>query len=263
MAEQKSIITFRKQARNTLAYWLADRTDQMAFLTLAGLAYSVKNNGAARTGSDLPSLEFAADVTAPTSLRRLRWTSAGGLFTSAATTDVSAGDTPSYKMLVDLKAFAKDNYIRGIKGEGNTETYNVFMTPKGVAALKKDADYIANQRNAGLRGDSNPLHSGAIANVDGLMIHEFRHVPNTSGLASGSKFGSGGTVEGQYMLLCGAQALGFADIGSPEWNEKDFDYGNQQGIEYGKILGFKKPVFNSQVAGSAQDFGVAVIYTAV
>jgi hypothetical protein len=54
-----------------------------------------------------------------------------------------------------------------------------------------------------------------------------------------------------------------ADIGNPEWVEKEFDYGNQQAVSVGKILGFKKPVFaNIYENGSVEDFGVVSIYTA-
>jgi hypothetical protein len=92
-------------------------------------------------------------------------------------------------MLVALKAYAKEHYVRGIKGTGGSEKYVVFMTPTGVAALKRDPDYLANVRNAAPRSDDNPLFSGAVADVDGLVIHEFRHVPNT--LGASTKFGSG------------------------------------------------------------------------
>lgn len=75
MADQKSIVTFRSNSKDVLAYWLSDRIDQMGFLTLAGYGYQFQNSaiGTARTGSDLQYLEFAADVTAPTSKRYGRW----------------------------------------------------------------------------------------------------------------------------------------------------------------------------------------------
>jgi N4-gp56 family major capsid protein len=264
MADQRSVVEFRENSRDVLGYWLSDRIDQMAFLSMAGISYAYKPNGAARVGSDLINLDFAADVSAPTAKRRLRWdATAGAIVTSAATSGVAAGDKPSYAMLVALKAYAKEHYVRGIKGEGGSENYVVFMTPTGVASLKRDPDYLANVRNAAPRADNNPLFSGAVANVDGLVIHEFRHVPNTLGAASGSKFGGAGTIDGQHMLLCGAQALGMADLGSPDWVEKGFDYENQQGISVGKILGFKKPAFRSIYDQSTEDFGVIVCYTAV
>jgi len=266
MADQKSIINFREAAKDQLSYWLADRTDQLAFLTLAGLAYTTKPDGSTRVISDLPQLEYAADVSGATSARRVRWDFGTlAVVTSAATTDVVAADTPSYKMLVRLKAYAKNQYMRGVRSEGGEESYHVFMTPDGMAALKLDPDYIANLRYAQKRGEDNGLFTGDVVKMDGLYLHEFRHVPNTSGATSGvGKFGVGLDVEGQYLLFCGAQALGFADIGTAEWNEKGFDYDNQQGIEVGKVTGMLKPKFNSMYSGNTvQDFGVIVCYTAV
>lgn len=264
MADQKSIIEFRGNSRDVLAYWLADRIDQLAFLTLAGRSYAFKNNGAARTGSDLQHLEFAADVAAPTNARRLRWDStAKTLVNNAATSGVASTDTPSWNMLVQLKAYAKDRYIRGVAGEGGEETYHAFLTPQAMAKLKMDADYMANLRYSQNTSVNDKLFSGSSVKVDGIYLHEFRHVPNTTGAASGSKYGSGGTVEGCQILFCGAQALGMADIGAPEWVEKDFDYGNQQAVSCGKILGFLKPKFgNIYEAGSVEDFGVISCYVA-
>lgn len=261
MADQKSVVEFRNNARDNLAYWLADRIDQLAFQTLAGVSYSLKPDGSTRVGSDLPFLEFAADVAAPTSARRLRWdASASALVSSAATSDVAADDTPSYEMLVRLKAYAKTQYMRGIR-VGGEETFHVFMTPQAMAQLKLDADYIANLRYAQTRGDSNELFTGGTVKVDGLYIHEFRHVPNTSGTST--KWGAGNAIDGCQVLFCGAQALGMADIGSPTWVEKGFDYENQQGISTGKIVGFLKPKFNSIYSGNTtQDFGVISVYCA-
>ncbi|MCJ7797289.1 MAG: DUF4043 family protein, partial [Thermoleophilia bacterium] len=60
----------------------------------------------------------------------------------------------------------------------------------------------------------------------------------------------------------GAQALGMADIGNPEWVEKGFDYDNQQGISVAKIMGFLKPKFNSIYDATTEDFGLMSIYVA-
>jgi N4-gp56 family major capsid protein len=263
MADQKSVVEFRNNARDALAYWLADRIDQMAFLTLSGVSYAMQNNGVARTGSDLQFLEFAADVATPTSMRRLRWDSANNaLVQSGATSAVTAADTVSYKLLVLLKAYAKTQYMRGIRENGE-ETFHVFLTPQAMAKLKLDPDYIANLRYAATRGDSNELFTGGTVKVDGLYIHEFRHVYNTSGAASGSKWGAAGAIDGCQMLFCGAQALAMADIGDATWVEKGFDYDNQQAISTGKIAGFLKPRFNSIYSGNTvQDFGALSVYVA-
>ena len=268
LADQKTVVNFRENSRNKLAYWAADRIDQLAFLTLAGLSYSVKNSavGAAggRVGSDLPYLEFAADVVAPSSKRFGRWNGTSKLMEwGTGTGSVAAADTPTYAMLVQAKAYAKDNYIRGVVGKGGEETYHVFLGPQAMARLKLDPTYMANLRYASQRGGENQLFSGDAVKIDNLVFHEFRHVVNTRLAASGSKWGSGGLVDGCQILICGAQALGMADLGNPEWVEKGFDYENQQGISTGKIIGFKKPQFYSQYSGgTTEDFGVVSIYVA-
>jgi len=278
MTDQKTVVNFREQSRDALAYAMADRCDQLAFLTLSGVAYTFKNNGALRTvvggavnGQELVDLEFASDVSAPTAARHRRWDATGGLV-AGATNAVVAADKISYECIVNLKAYAKDQYIRGIRGAGNQETFHMFVTPQQMADLKLDASFLANVRNAGVRGTTNSLFSGSSSlMVDGVMIHEFRHVFNTSGAASGVsgnagaagyKWGANADVNGARALFCGAQALAMADIGLPEMVEDTFDYGNQSGISVGKIFGFRKPKYNSDITGNVQDFGVICLDTA-
>jgi N4-gp56 family major capsid protein len=276
MTDQKTVVNFREQSRDALAYAIADRCDQLAFLALSGVAFTHKNNGGLRTtsgtaGHELVDLEFASDVSAPTGDRHRRWDATDGLV-AGSTTAVAAADKLQYSTIVELKAYAKDNYIRGIRGAGNQETFHMFVTPQQMANLKLDSDFLANVRNAGVRGTSNSLFSGSSSlMVDGIMIHEFRHVFNTSGATSGSssnagaagyKWGAGANVNGARALFCGAQALAMADIGLPEMVEDTFDYGNQSGISVGKIFGLRKPKYNSDISGSVQDFGVIALDTA-
>lgn len=270
MADQKSVVEFRNNSRDVLSYWLADRIDQMAFLTLAGWDYSLRPDGSLRVGSDFPHLEFAADVSAPSAGRCLRWsaelnggtpTGNGTLVPNAATSGVAATDTPMWNMFVQLKAYAKNRYIRGVRESGGEETYHAFLTPDAMAKLKQDENYMKNLRHAQQRDGQNPLFTGSTVKVDGIYLHEFRHVPNTTGMTT--KWGSGQNVEGCQVLFCGAQALGMADIGAPEWVEKGFDYDNQQGISVGKIIGFLKPKFGSiYEKNSVEDFGVISCYAA-
>ena len=263
MADQKSIVRFRETSRDVLAYWLADRVDQLGFLTMSGVAYTYKNNGASRVGSDLSNLSFAADVAAPSTYRRLYWDSVNKqLDTSGATASVTAADTPTYDMLVLAKAYAKNNYIRGIR-EGGEETFHVFFSPLAMAKLKLDERYLKALQHAEKQGSSNPIFTGATVKIDGMYLHEHRHVYNTSGTAT--KWGAGSLIDGCQVLFCGAQAMGMADLGSPEWVEEDDDYGNQQAIAVGKIFGFLKPKFTTMYglgAATEQDFGVMSIYCA-
>jgi N4-gp56 family major capsid protein len=275
MADQRSVVEFRENSRNVLAYWLADRIDQMAFSTLGGRAYSVRPNGSTRVGSDLNALEFAADVSVPSTKRMLRWDnvnktlkdSVSGSNTSGAivNTGAAAGsDFPAWQMFVQLKAYAKDRYIRGVMGDGGEETYHAFLTPQAMARLKADNDYNLNLRHSQQTSKNDALFTGSSVKIDGIYLHEFRHVPNVQNAVSGAgKYGSGLNLEGSQVLFCGAQALGMADIGAPEWNEKGFDYENSQGIACGKILGFLKPKFGTIYENNTvEDFGVLSCYVA-
>ena len=91
------------------SYAMADRIDQMAFLTLAGVSYAQKNNGADRSAgggsTTLESLTFASDVTAPTTNRHRRWDATNGL-SAGDTSAVAADDKISYRCIVELKAFS-------------------------------------------------------------------------------------------------------------------------------------------------------------
>jgi N4-gp56 family major capsid protein len=268
VADQKTIVNFREQSRDKLGYWMADRLDQMAFLTMSSLPYTKKTNGADRgAGNALPLLEFApaADV-APSAGRCMHITSNG--LTSGTGFNAADGVLTSltYKDIVNLKAAAKDSYIRGIKGKAGDEVFHLFVTPQGMADLKLDPDFIANVRNAGVRGGSNSLFAGTTSvMVDGVIVHEYRHVFDTRGAAAGSKMGASGNDNGQRALFCGAQAMGMADLGTPYWDEDYFDYNNQPGIAIGKIFGFLKPQFKGNPASpeALEDFGVVTVDTAI
>lgn len=255
MADQRSVVMFRNNARNALAYWLGQRLDQMAILTMSGVAYSFNMDGTVRVGSDLINLEFASDVTAPSTNRHFRWDDTTGL-EAGATASVAATDTPEWDMLVDIKAKAQDLHIKPIRGKDGMEVYNVFMTPRGLAELKKDQRFFEAWKEARPRSTSNDLFTSAMSyDIDGMHITAHRLIYHASDWG-------GGAVEGQRIIIGGSQALGFADIGAAEWVEKKFDYDNQPGISVGKIFGFLKPRFYNDETASEEDFGLMVVDTA-
>ena len=195
VADQKTIVNFRETSRDMLAYAMADRIDQLAFLTLSGVAYTHKTNGGLRAtssdaGHELVDLEFASDVSAPTTNRHRRIS--GTTLAAGDTTAVTASDKLAYRHIVELKAYAKDNYIRGMRAAGNQEVFHLFVTPQQMADLKLDSDFLANVRNAGVRGPSNELFAGSSSlMVDGVMVHEFRHVFSTEGATTGTSSNAG------------------------------------------------------------------------
>jgi N4-gp56 family major capsid protein len=320
MADQRSIVKFRETSKDVLAYWLADRTDQMGILTLSGVDPRLHTNGSLRTGFafdvntgtpltwasvtrsassgqalidlayfsstvNAAMLSAGDRVKAPSTNRWFRWNAATGSLASASTTSIVATDLPSYRMLVEAKAYAKDRRLRPISGDNGRELFYVLMHPKAIAKLKLDPDFLANLRQAGPRDSTNPLISGAIQTMDGLVIIENTHVYNTMGAILGStsatasasgadtaasfagaighKWGANADVNGSRTLILGAQALAYVDFGNPEWEEDDWDYKNQLGISVGKIMGFMKPQWYSpmdneiaNISTAQEDYGV-------
>ena len=255
MADQRTIINFRTEARDNLAYWLSNRLDQLAFLTLSGISYAFHTNGRPRVGSNLSALDFAADVSPPSANRHQRWIGASNTLTAGDTTAIAATDTPSYAMIVNLLAYAKDKGVPRLKS-GGKEYYVLLMHPMAIKRLKLDKDYLAAVQNAATRGDDNPIFTGAVGTIDGATIHEHELVFETRGAASGQKWGAGGLIDGTRTLCCGSQALGMADLGTPDWVEKKFQYDSSLGISVDKMFGFRKPKFFSQRDNAVEDFGV-------
>lgn len=320
MAEQKTVVRFRETSKDLLGFWLGDRTDQLASLTLAGVTPILRTNGALRSGwaydaADAPNaptrnlvttpvgkalvdMECFTDpdgttgdrVVAPSSNRHFRWNGTTKELEAADVTAITAADTPSYAMLVEAKAFAKDRRLKVIRGGNGMELFHVLMHPKALAKLKLDADFQKAIITAGDRGSKNPFFSGAIVTVDGLVIHEFHHVFNTLGAATGAtlaaasaaadaasdwagaigaKWGANADINGSAVLMLGSQALAYADISIPEWDERNhFDYGAKPGIAVAKICGFLKPQFYSPMdnfgdPNGREDFGVIRIDVAI
>lgn len=255
LADQKTVINFREMGKDKLAFWLANRADQLAFLTLSGISYAYKNNGAARVGSPFPNLAFAADVAAPSSKRALMYD--GTSLAVSNTASIASTYVPKYGMIVDAIAYAKEHYVKPLMSGGKSY-YVMFVAPGTLGALKKDADYQrAVVAVATKAGTDSPWFTGATVTIDGAVIHEHNLVYNTKGTAT--KWGAGNAVNGTRTLLCGAQALGMADLGAPEWTEKLFQYDSQQGINIDKMMGLLKPQFHSIYDGSVEDFGVITI----
>lgn len=262
MSEQRTVIQFRVQAKDKLAFWKSDREDEMMFLVASGVAFTSKPDGSSRGVSQLPQLAFAADITAPTSNR----TYYAGTATSTGT--LTASDKMSWRGLNKLKAIAIRKRIKPLRIKGKPH-YIVVMSPEQARDLRDDTDYKAALGQAAKRGDSNPLFTGDFATVNGLILYEHNKVYNTLGLASGSKWGSGSTLDGAQALLVGAQSLGYAHIGQDSWEESDnTDYKNRKGMSYGCMVGMIKTVFDSiydldsNNDNTSQDFALLSYYTA-
>lgn len=252
-----TVIRFRTTGREKLSFWIADKLDELMFLTASGRAYTLKLDGSTRTSSQLPSLTFAADVVAASTNRIVH----AGSATSEAT--LTTSDKMSWTVIVNAKTKAARKKLRPIR-EGGKEYFAITISSEQRRDLVLDPTYQTILRSAEARSGSNPLFTGAMAVVDGVIIHSHNKVYNTFGLTSSNKWGSAGTVDGAQALMFGAQALGLATLGNLFYRESDkTDYGNRPGIGVGRKFGILKPQFLSLPdSGTREDFGVISVKTA-
>lgn len=257
MSEQKTVIRFRAVANDNLSYWLGDKIDELCFLTASGIAYSLYLDGRTRpASSQLPQLDFATDVSAPTSGRK----AFAGVATTTGT--LTANDTLTWNRVVQTRAMAKRRRMKPLR-KGGKEYFVLVVSNEQCRDLKLDPDYKAAVANAEKRGSDNPLFQNAMVTIDGILIYEHEKVANTLGLTSTSKWGAGGLVDGAQALMMGAQALGFASTTPATFDTSDnTDYQNKTGIAVGRMFGLVKPHWYRPEEASEQDYSIISLYTA-
>lgn len=259
MSEQATVIRFRVQAKDALAFWLADLLDELMFLVAAGRAFSLKTDGSARGTTQLTQLSFAADVVAASANRLIY----AGAATSEGT--LTSADTFVWDIVTSAKAFAKRKRIRPIRAGGKSY-YVLVLSTEQCRDLEKSADYKTLTAQAMPRGVDNPLFTNAKKIINDVVIYDHQKVFNTLGVASGSRWGSGGLVNGAQAMLLGSQALGYAQLtdGTPDFDESDnTDYKNRPAIAIKRIIGMLKPQYKSKYdSNGREDYGIVSIKTA-
>jgi N4-gp56 family major capsid protein len=136
-----------------------------------------------------------------------------------------------------------------INGE---KKYILYLHPFSVLALKTAAGatgWNQIQQNAQVRGQKNPIYTGALGEYQGVILRESEFVASV------------GSVRHNVMLGEGAGCIAFGNAwdatrrasaggGSHfDWVEQVNDYGNEKGVGAAAILGFKRAQFNSKAFG--------------
>ncbi|MBR1804849.1 MAG: N4-gp56 family major capsid protein [Selenomonadaceae bacterium] len=168
---------------------------------------------------------------------------------------MGASDTFSTALIVRAKRIAladENTMVKPIMING-LETYIMVIDQWQARDLKNDQTWIEAQQYANVRGNDNPIFSGALGVYDGVVLHQCNRIQRT-------ETGSGGTKVGHALFL-GRQAAVFAVGTQPTWNEKTFDYGNKIGFEFGRIFGIKKTQFKYDGTNQT-DFGCINVLTA-
>ena len=159
-------------------------------------------------------------------------------------TNISLADISAMKTLAQIGGSA--NYrMRPIRVDGN-DYYVLVLHPEVAYDLFELDGFQTIQREAQVRGDSNPLFSGALGIYNGVVIHAHE------GVSVAADGGSSSNIAFARNLFMGAQAACFAESSDMMWVEKTFDYGNQLGISASKIYGVDISDYNSKDYGVIQ-----------
>jgi len=261
--EQKNVYDMRMDAKDKLSMWLREFVERQFFFKLAGCNNtSLTDVNAVVVGgrvawSNAPAQVPTADTAAGYGDRYLCADYTTGA-DSLASTDLI---TPELISRVKVKAKLSSPQVQPLKIEGK-DYYVLFIHPWQAYDLKNNATYAQAQREAQVRGDSNPVFTGALGVWDGVIIHEHEYVPFLDISVAGNNFNASGsgtdiTADCFRAVLCGKQALGFVQASDTRrMVEKEFDYDNQVGYATTLIGGIQKVTFNSK------DYGVIALDTA-
>jgi len=263
--EQTNVYDMRMDAKNKLSVWAQEFIERQMFFKLGGvnnvLVTDVDTSvvGGRCAWSNAPVQVPATDTANGYGNRYLCADYTNGA-DSLAATDLL---TPGLISRAKAKAKLANPKIRPIRADGK-DYYVLFIHPWQAFDLKNNATYAQAQREAQVRGNSNPIFTGALGVWDGVVIHEHEYVPhilaatttqlNFNSASAGTQFANG--IHAYRALLCGQQALGFVQTQeSFKMNEKTFDYGNKVGYATALIGGIQKVTFNSL------DYGVIALDT--
>ena len=227
MDEKKAAYNMRTNAKTMLSIWMAETVQKDLFDKLCGKAASTFAN--------------TPDVAAAT-----RSVYAGG---RTADSQLLAAETFDTKCInaAKQKAQMASPKIRPIR-VGGKAYYVCVIHPYQAADLRLDPVWAQAQREANVRGETNPIFTGALGVWNQVIVHEHEDIYTGND-------GSGSAPIARAILM-GAQA-GILAYGAPvNWTEKSFDYGNKWGISCGRIWGCIKPIFNSV------DYGIITVYSA-
>lgn len=234
LEEKKTATKLRTEAKDALKEWTAEKLTRMSFSSLSANPSArriVYPNGVSAKASITSANKMSCAIISKAKRKAKK-----------RTVYTTIGPDGSEVVHVVPK-------IRPVKVAGrNKALYTMVITEEQMRDLRNDPVWVAAQSQANIRGEDNPLFSGAEGIWDGVVIftHDFVEVTHD---------GNGGTAVGHALLL-GAQAACFAVGSDPEWEEDRYDFKNKVAFETGQIFGIEKAVYDGE------DFAVMHVFTA-
>jgi N4-gp56 family major capsid protein len=257
--DQRILFNTRKEAKNGLKDWFAERMSIAAFQHLCGYNGASYTHRGMTVDRALTQFNLGNATTAHTSTRRV-WAEAGAGEDNTADENLESDDVFDLRLIDYAKELARTTAVplRPVNLEG-MEAFVCYLHPYQVVDIRTDTstgqwmDFSKNAYNG--RGKDNPIFTGALGMYNGVILRESEHVTpgvNSSTLASIS------TVRRAVFLGAQAAMIGFGSdfnkgVGAYKWVEETFDYRRGLGVSVQSLIGLKKTVFNSV------DFGVITI----
>ena len=259
--EQKSAYNLRMEAKDKLTIQMQEFIERQVFLKAAGVTNIILTDTAGTliaqdcTWSNTPTYIPDADTAAGKGDRYLCAETTGAA--SLGATDLMV---PALISKARVKAQLASPKLIPLRVDGRAY-YVMYVHPWQAYDLKRNAEFAQAMREAQVRGEKNPLFTGALGVWDGVIVREHEYVPFLDVSAAGNSFrgaatGTNFAVDACRALLFGAQAAGFVKC-TTSLVEETFDYKNKVGFCIGCIGGIDKTMFNSK------EYGVIAVDTAV
>lgn len=206
-ANKKSMIDLREEARFRLEEWGTEKVDDKRFSQFVSVTNSdIPEN----TGYDQPNA-FAPN-------------SSDGFATDGSITidDVAADDKLTVAAIQKLRYHALSLNMRPFK-VGGLPFFALVISPEVEYHLKQDTTYQSYVINAANRGMDNPVFTGAIANIEGVVLYSHFNSPCAANATS---------VRVNKGLMFGAESFVEGWDEDVRWVEDTFDYENEWGVGY-------------------------------
>lgn len=264
---QKACYDMFKDAKEKLSIWAQEFLERQIFMKLGGVSVTTLTDetgtvySARAAWSNTPDAIPSAQEAAGTADYTYRYlcADASGLDSMAATDILTPALISKAKVIAQLASPS----VRPLRINGQ-DHYVMFIHPKQAWDLKNASGSVwaQAQRDAQVRGDKNPIFTGALGVWDNVILFEHEYVPTLTGDGASVVFSTGNTtycpngVRAYRALLCGRQAVAAAfTTDSFKMVEETFDYENKVGIATGIIGGVQKMAFNSK------NYGVVTVDT--
>lgn len=121
------------------------------------------------------------------------------------------------------------------------DVYVLIVSPAAASALRNSSTWRSEMASAAVRGDMNPVFTGIIGMVNGVLVveNEFIQSYTTTSGASACK-----------GIFLGAQAILHAECEAPRFYNISDDHGYRQGTAVDMLLGIKATEFDGKRYGS-------------